>query len=562
MNAQLQAVKPKRGPGHQVNAKPALGDARADPAKQATQALAARAYIGAGWVLVPVRPGVKGPREREWNTREKCWSRPEQVPDSYSGNIGLAHAYSHTAALDIDDMGKAEPALRTAGIDLQALLAAADAVHIRSGREGRDKLLYRLPVGVEPLATVNRNGDGDGYELRCAAGNGNTVQDVLPPSIHPDTGKPYQWQGNWRALPELPAALLALWRQHGAETRTRKPKGEPVPGSDTAANRDRAVAYLRGLELVTEGARDIECFNAACQVIERGIPAADVAAILLEHWKCEPMLGTDQIEKCVASAATRATQGSKTPQNAFTPVNDGDTKPDAPPVVTDSVAAEPRAAEPVVDTVRDFLLLPLPPQEVLLAPWMDARSLTLIHAWRGTGKTHVALNIGAALSAGGAFLHWQATRRATVLYLDGEMAAVSLQERLRRIGMGDAAQKTFRIMTPHRQPDFMMPNLATPEGQRAVERAAENAEVIVVDNISSMVRGGKENDADSWDQADKWARRMRHSGHSVIFIHHTGKSGQQRGTSRREDALDTVIMLQRQRDEKASTGARFELRFE
>ena len=30
---------------------------------------------------------------------------------------------------------------------------------------------------------------------------------------------------------------------------------------------------------------------------------------------------------------------------------------------------------------------------------------------------------------------------------------------------------------------------------------------------------------------------------TVLFVHHSGKGGQQRGTSRREDVLDTVIAL-------------------
>ncbi len=51
-------------------------------------------------------------------------------------------------------------------------------------------------------------------EFRCASANGLTVQDVLPPSIHPDTGKPYHWagKGDWRDIPEIPDQLLAVWQ--------------------------------------------------------------------------------------------------------------------------------------------------------------------------------------------------------------------------------------------------------------------------------------------------------------------------------------------------------------
>jgi putative DNA primase/helicase len=48
----------------------------------------------------------------------------------------------------------------------------------------------------------------------------------------------------------------------------------------------------------------------------------------------------------------------------------------------------------------------------------------------------------------------------------------------------------------------------------------------------------------------------------VLVIHHGGKSGQQRGTSRKEDVLDTVIGLRKPPDYQADQGARFEIHFE
>ena len=43
----------------------------------------------------------------------------------------------------------------------------------------------------------------------------------------------------------------------------------------------------------------------------------------------------------------------------------------------------------------------------------------------------------------------------------------------------------------------------------------------------------------------------------MLYVHHAGKGGDQRGTSRREDVLDTVIQLKRPEDYFASEGARF-----
>ena len=48
----------------------------------------------------------------------------------------------------------------------------------------------------------------------------------------------------------------------------------------------------------------------------------------------------------------------------------------------------------------------------------------------------------------------------------------------------------------------------------------------------------------------------------MLLVHHAGTNGRQRGTSRREDALDTVIALRRLEDYCPDQGARFEIHFE
>ncbi len=47
----------------------------------------------------------------------------------------------------------------------------------------------------------------------------------------------------------------------------------------------------------------------------------------------------------------------------------------------------------------------------------------------------------------------------------------------------------------------------------------------------------------------------------MIFIHHAGKDGNQRGTSKREDILDVVIELKRPSDYEPNQGARFIVEF-
>ena len=60
----------------------------------------------------------------------------------------------------------------------------------------------------------------------------------------------------------------------------------------------------------------------------------------------------------------------------------------------------------------------------------------------------------------------------------------------------------------------------------------------------------------------EWLLRLRQQGLSVLLVHHAGKSGAQRGTSRREDLLDSVIALQHPSDYSAIEGLRCEVRYE
>lgn len=213
----------------------------------------------------------------------------------------------------------------------------------------------------------------------------------------------------------------------------------------------------------------------------------------------------------------------------------------------------------------DLLTANFPPREMLLAPWLQSQSLSMIYAWRGVGKTHVALGIAYALASGGAFLGWRAEQPVRVLYVDGELPGASLRDRVARIVASsdtEAVAGFLHFVTPDLQQDGLMPNLAEQEGQAAIDEVLGDAKVIIIDNLSCLVRAPKENEADGWLPVQDWALRMRATGRSVIFIHHAGKGGQQRGTSKREDLLDVVMVLKRPLDFKPDQGARFEIHFE
>ena len=88
-------------------------------------------------------------------------------------------------------------------------------------------------------------------------------------------------------------------------------------------------------------------------------------------------------------------------------------------------------------TLEEFLTMDLPKQEMILAPFLPSQGLCLLYAKRGVGKTHVAIGIAYAVAVGGSFLKWKAANPRKVLYIDGEMPAVAMQERLKRISLSE-----------------------------------------------------------------------------------------------------------------------------
>jgi len=216
--------------------------------------------------------------------------------------------------------------------------------------------------------------------------------------------------------------------------------------------------------------------------------------------------------------------------------------------------------------IAELLTMNIPPRQPLLEPILTRQSLAMLYAWRGIGKSWLALSIGYAVATGSKLLRWNAPEPARVLYIDGELPASVLQSRMAMIIQSfdnePPGADYFQIITPDMQPDGVMPNLSDPKGQAAIDDHARHADLIIVDNLSTMARTGKENEGESWLPVQQWALQHRAQGRAILFVHHSGKGGQQRGSSRREDVLDTVISLKRPQDYDTKQGAAFELHFE
>ena len=122
-----------------------------------------------------------------------------------------------------------------------------------------------------------------------------------------------------------------------------------------------------------------------------------------------------------------------------------------------------------------------------------------------------------------------------VLYIDGEMPMSLLKERYAMVvgaAMTEASGQNFRMLAADFQQDGL-PDLADPDTQKLYDGVATEADLIILDNYSTLARGLKENEADSFGPVQGWLLAQRAAGRSVLAVHHAGKSGGQRGPRRR-----------------------------
>ena len=203
-------------------------------------------YTRQGWYLVPIPPATKGPQSPGWNLKENCITDATKMPLGYGA--GIAHAYSGTCSIDIDDWDYAVATMSMVGIDLLGLFQSKDSVTIDSGNPGHAKLLYQLPFGIvlpskKCVYTTPEGIKKNWIDFRCATADSKTVQDVLPPSIHPVTQRPYAWGGNghYSNLPLIPTELMAYWR---AMIDADERRSINVTGSGVSASWDEIKSAL------------------------------------------------------------------------------------------------------------------------------------------------------------------------------------------------------------------------------------------------------------------------------------------------------------------------------
>lgn len=233
-----------------------------EPEEKSNQAFA-KAYERAGLRCCAIPPkgyqmgggqqyNGKRPMGREWNAPEKVMRTARKLTQTLESGFGLGcvHAFSGTGVVDFDaPVELVRRAFESVGVDLDAVLNAATPTSV-GNPEREPKRWFRVPEGVELDAKklVWKDclaGGGELVDITVFELRAGLVQDILPPTMHPDAGTPYAWTGAPPAGPEdfapVPDELLRLWTnweellpameaaKPGAQPAATAPKPEPPP---------------------------------------------------------------------------------------------------------------------------------------------------------------------------------------------------------------------------------------------------------------------------------------------------------------------------------------------
>jgi hypothetical protein len=203
---------------------------------------------------------------------------------------------------------------------------------------------------------------------------------------------------------------------------------------------------------------------------------------------------------------------------------------------------------------------PITPRAKLLGEWLRECDLGFLYGERGIGKTWLVCAVATHVSTGNNLGTWKSWGAFPVLYVDGEMAQDSTRDRLK--GMFEA-NKNLHVLHHERLFDLsgLSMNLANPLIQKVITNLCIGKEikVLILDNLSCLVSGVKENDSDAWEQLLFWLLELRRRRIAVIIVHHAGRNGFMRGTSKREDPAAWVIKIESSsKANPTEDGAKFE----
>jgi len=477
--------------------------------------IAAANYIQNGYYPIPIPHSEKAPILSGWPSLRLY---EDQIPtyfDMEQMNLGLILGEASNGLVDID-------------LDCQETRMLAGSYLPKTGQVwGRESspsshwlfqctpvpkhMTFKDPVSGEMLVELRSDGH----------------QTVAPPSVHPSgeavrfdlDGEPSQVGADNLAKCVSNLAVVSLLARYWPNQGSRNDAALAITGGLLRADMDEAFVSNMLLN-IARTAGDEEAESRANSVNHTAKKLASGQHVT--GWpSASEIFGATVIEKVQAWLGLES--------------------------VADTGAVQVPIKNLPVLSLSQLLEKEIPKPKVLF-PWLKEGGLSMVFGNRGVGKSFFSLGLSISLATGGQFLSWPVTTPVDVLYVDGEMALSEFRDRIKQL-VGQAQTDKLSILSHeevYRDTEQDM-DLGIAVWQEAIMDYISKhpkIRVVVLDNLSCLLPSIAE------DKRDDWTRRvapyligLRRRGIAVVLVHHAGKSGSQRGTSAREDLLDTVIQL-------------------
>lgn len=305
--------------------------------------------------------------------------------------------------------------------------------------------------------------------------------------------------------------------------------------------------YTQLLYGVRQGERHSSMLRLAGRYQTLGMKENETQA-LMAHWneRNQPPLSEDELSKTITDVFKRYKEDKV----------DGGSSQDFISVIESSVMSVPA-----------FMRKSLPVKSLIIKPLLKQGEIIMISAARGVGKTWFALTLAFMATRHLSISNWETYTPTPTLYIDGEMSEDELQDRIYKLKIGrQMEQAPLYLLSSDqmRSNNKKPPNLNNPVWRSGISeylKSHPDIGLVILDNLASLTPGRDENKKRDWDDINQWLLELRSKEIAVIFLHHEGKGGDQRGTSAIEDNINFSIRLKRPEGYHKEDGAKFIVEF-
>lgn len=537
-------------------------------------------YAAHGYRVIPIRPNEKRPPIAAWQDHATCntgtitqwWT--DTYPNHGIGIVTGATEHSERfIVLDIDTKDN------NAGIETLRLLEAKhgklpETIQATTGSGGRH-LLYML-ADHHPMPN-NGSGRhlGAGIDIR-----GHNAQIVVAPTRHPN-GNMYQWVDGY-AIGEIEPAVAPDWLID-----ILTPPEYPTPVSSAKESQGNATESTGDTRVGTQ-------FNRATNwedlLLADGWQPHHVDQTGTYHWTRPQKSVRDGVSATVNHngndlltvfttaihnlptgtydrfgywVATRH-RGDFTAAARELAQQHNTTADDIRHWIQLIQQQQLDSEKPTLDIGEEHNHTPtltswyiewssfwqndLQEQEWLVEPILARTRGHALYAGAKSGKSLMLLEIAAALATGKPVLNQASQPPMHVLYVDYEMSAQDIRDRLEAFGYSaaDDLSNLHYALLPS------IGGLDTPEGARTIIDAVHHHDIqlVIIDTTARAVEGA-ENDADTLRAFYRWTGlALKSKGCTYIRADHAGKDSSkgQRGTSAKNDDVDVVWRFTKRTD--------------